>query len=79
MVMKYEKEVKAEYVYFRYGHGIFLSGKMNKGQLDLMEYINGKNSYKARLKAYFDGWNIKGIYYTLVDTAKTHPVLLKRQ
>jgi hypothetical protein len=78
-------EARAEYVYSKYGKGIFLEGKINNTELSLTEklpkatdtgFINSVDN--GFIKAEFDGQKIIGTW-TNADKTITHKLSLKRR
>lgn len=81
----YEKEIKAEYAYSKYGKGIFLEGKMENNKLSLIEKLpkpNEKGFIKyvdnGFIEADFDGQNITG-NWTNSDKTKNFSLNLSRK
>jgi hypothetical protein len=81
----YEDEMKAEYVYSKYGKGIFLEGKIKADELSLTEKLakpkeSGFIDYvdNGFIEARFDGQNITGTW-THKDKTITHELLLARK
>jgi hypothetical protein len=81
----YGNEMKAEYVYSKYGKGIFLEGKIKADELSLTEKLakpkeSGFIDYvdNGFIEARFDGQNITGTW-THKDKTITHELLLARK
>ena len=70
-------EIKAEYVYLRYGLGLFLTGELEKDQLTLTEKIPGYEE-NGFVSAKFDGRQIVGTW-TNKDRSETHELRLARK
>jgi hypothetical protein len=71
------EEIRAEYVYLRYGRGLFLAGELKEDQLTLTEKIPGleENGY---INAKFDGRQIVGTW-TNKDRSAAHELRLTRK
>jgi hypothetical protein len=81
----YENEMKAEYVYSKYGKGIYVEGKIKANELSLTEKLaqpreSGFIDYvdNGFIEARFDGQNITGTW-TNKDKTITHELLLTRK
>ena len=81
----YENEMKAEYVYSKYGKGIYLEGKIKANELSLTEKLaipkeSGFIDYvdNGFIEARFDGQNITG-NWTNKDKTITRELLLMRK
>lgn len=81
----YQNEMKAEYVYLKYGKGIYLEGKTNSKEISLTEKLpkpreSGFIDYvdNGFIEAIFDGQNITG-NWTSGDKTKTYELKLTRK
>lgn len=81
----YEKEMKAEYVYSKYGKGVFLEGKLENNKLSLTEKLpkpneKGFTNYvdNGFIEADFDGQNMTRIWRNS-DKTKTFDLKLSRK
>lgn len=81
----YENEIKAEYIYSKYGKGIYLEGKINANELSLTEKLPKPNETgfinyvdNGFIKAKFDGQNITG-NWTSGDKTNTYELKLTRK
>jgi hypothetical protein len=81
----YENEMKAEYVYSKYGKGIYVEGKIKANELSLTEKLaqpreSGFIDYvdNGFIEARFEGLNITGTW-TNKDKTITHELLLTRK
>jgi hypothetical protein len=81
----YEDEMKAEYVYSKYGKGIYLEGKIKGNELSLIEKLpkpkeNGFIDYvdNGIIRAKFEGQIITGTWISQ-DGTKIYDLLLSRK
>jgi hypothetical protein len=81
----YKDEMKAEYIYSKYGKGIYLEGKINATELSLTEKLPKPNEKgfinyvdNGFIEAKFDGQNITG-NWTSSDKTKTCELKLTRK
>jgi hypothetical protein len=81
----YEDEIRVEYVYSKYGKGIYLEGKIKANKLFLTEKLpkpreSGFIDYvdNGFIEAKFDGQNIIGTW-TNKDKTKTYDLKLTRK
>jgi len=73
----YKQEMRAEYVYLKYGKGIFLEGELNKNELTLKEKNSdfGDNGF---IEAKYDGQQIIGAW-TNKNKTKKYKINLTRK
>jgi len=81
----YKDEMKAEYIYSKYGKGIYLEGKINANELSLTEKLPKPNEKgfinyvdNGFIEAKFDGQKIIGTW-TNSDRTKVYDLILSRK
>lgn len=72
----YQNLYIGEYVYLKYGHGIYIEGKLEDGILTMTE-SNEKESEAGQLKIKFEGFKLSGTW-TNKENTKTYKINAER-
>ena len=71
------ESIQGEYVYTKYGHGIFISGRKVKDWIEMDEYDSAGKKV-GQMEATIKGMEILGTWSN-VDKSKTYPFFIKRR